>query len=432
MAEPAKNGGVQSVGRVLDLLEIVGDAGRRDRAERAGRAVRPAAALDPPAGAHPGRARLHAPAAEPPVRARRPPGPARPGRGHDARRVGAAGADRAGRRPGRDREPRRPRPRRGRCTSARCPPGTRCGCSPSRAAGSQPHCTGVGKALLSSCPDEAVRELLARTGMPAADARTRSPIPTRCSPSWPGSAATGHAIDEGEQEIGVRCVAVPVHGRARHARHLGLRTGPADDPGADRPRRPPAPRGRRAAVVGDRRALDGLTGPCRRAADGRAPLTPPRAIAVAALRRRPPAAGRPVRATRHRWTSYVTTTAAYPTCRSRKYHRDVMNRLPDAHAAEQLRACNASPRWIEQVLAHRPYADRETVLRHRGARRPRPRGARSAGRSTPTPHRGAVGADHRGAVVAAGAVRGRHHDPTPRTRCAPATRPTSTGSGTSS
>src|SRR6476469_5799872 len=41
---------------------------------------------------------------------------------------------------------------------------------------------------------------------------------------------------------------------------------------------------------------------------------------------------------------------------------DVVNRLSDAHAAEQLRACNASPRWIEQVLAHRPYADLDTVL----------------------------------------------------------------------
>ena len=41
---------------------------------------------------------------------------------------------------------------------------------------------------------------------------------------------------------------------------------------------------------------------------------------------------------------------------------DVVNGLPDEDAAEQLRACNASPRWIEQVLAHRPYADLDTVL----------------------------------------------------------------------
>jgi 2-oxo-4-hydroxy-4-carboxy-5-ureidoimidazoline decarboxylase len=36
--------------------------------------------------------------------------------------------------------------------------------------------------------------------------------------------------------------------------------------------------------------------------------------------------------------------------------------LPDADAAEQLRACNAAPRWIEQMLAHRPYADLDSVL----------------------------------------------------------------------
>ena len=29
----------------------------------------------------------------------------------------------------------------------------------------QPHCTGVGKALLSQLPDERVKEILARTGM---------------------------------------------------------------------------------------------------------------------------------------------------------------------------------------------------------------------------------------------------------------------------
>ena len=46
-----------------------------------------------------------------------------------------------------------------------------------------------------------------------------------------------HAMDEGEQEIGVRCVAVPVQGALGT---LGISvSGPApDDPGADRPRHP--------------------------------------------------------------------------------------------------------------------------------------------------------------------------------------------------
>ena len=41
---------------------------------------------------------------------------------------------------------------------------------------------------------------------------------------------------------------------------------------------------------------------------------------------------------------------------------DVVNRASDEQAAEHLRACNASPRWVEEVLAHRPYADVDSFL----------------------------------------------------------------------
>jgi len=41
---------------------------------------------------------------------------------------------------------------------------------------------------------------------------------------------------------------------------------------------------------------------------------------------------------------------------------DVVNQAPDEQAAEQLRACNASPRWIAEVLAGRPYADVDSAL----------------------------------------------------------------------
>ncbi len=73
------------------------------------------------------------------------------------------------------------------------------------------HCTGVGKALLSQLPDDAVRELLARTGMPAATPNTITD-PNRMLKELARIRRDGHAMDEGEQEIGVRCVAVPVHG----------------------------------------------------------------------------------------------------------------------------------------------------------------------------------------------------------------------------
>jgi len=42
---------------------------------------------------------------------------------------------------------------------------------------------------------------------------------------------------------------------------------------------------------------------------------------------------------------------------------DALNRAPDEHAAEQLEACNASPRWVGEVLARRPYPDAESLLR---------------------------------------------------------------------
>ena len=73
------------------------------------------------------------------------------------------------------------------------------------------HCTGVGKALLSQLSDEAVRELLARTGMPAATPNTVTD-PDAMLAELDKIRHDGHAMDEGEQEIGVRCVAVPVHG----------------------------------------------------------------------------------------------------------------------------------------------------------------------------------------------------------------------------
>jgi IclR family acetate operon transcriptional repressor len=73
------------------------------------------------------------------------------------------------------------------------------------------HCTGVGKALLSQLPPATARELLERGGMPA-----RTPLtvtdPDELLARLPGIAAQGYALDDGEQETGVRCVAVPVPG----------------------------------------------------------------------------------------------------------------------------------------------------------------------------------------------------------------------------
>lgn len=71
------------------------------------------------------------------------------------------------------------------------------------------HCTGVGKAALSLLPDEQVRGLVLRAGMPAQTARTITDADELVA-ALHAIRRDGYALDEGEQEAGVRCVAVPV------------------------------------------------------------------------------------------------------------------------------------------------------------------------------------------------------------------------------
>lgn len=74
-----------------------------------------------------------------------------------------------------------------------------------------PHSTGVGKALLAQLPDAHVLEIVGRTGMPAYTATTLT-TPDALLDDLAAIRARGYAIDEGEQEVGVRCFAVPVSG----------------------------------------------------------------------------------------------------------------------------------------------------------------------------------------------------------------------------
>jgi IclR family transcriptional regulator, acetate operon repressor len=73
------------------------------------------------------------------------------------------------------------------------------------------HCTGVGKALLSQLPAATARDLLERGGMPRRTTKTITD-PDELMALLPQIAAQGYVLDDGEQEIGVRCVAVPVSG----------------------------------------------------------------------------------------------------------------------------------------------------------------------------------------------------------------------------
>ena len=72
-----------------------------------------------------------------------------------------------------------------------------------------PHCTAVGKAILAGMPESQVRELLQRTGMPR-HTETTLTDPDEFAAQLSGVAERGYAIDEGEQELGVRCVAVAI------------------------------------------------------------------------------------------------------------------------------------------------------------------------------------------------------------------------------
>lgn len=71
------------------------------------------------------------------------------------------------------------------------------------------HSTGVGKAILAQLDDNAVREIITRTGMPRATERSLDSIDALLA-DLALTRERGYAIDDGEQEIGVRCYAMSV------------------------------------------------------------------------------------------------------------------------------------------------------------------------------------------------------------------------------
>jgi IclR family acetate operon transcriptional repressor len=77
-----------------------------------------------------------------------------------------------------------------------------------------PHTTAVGKAILADRTERDVRALLQRTGMPR---RTEHTITTPAAflADLERTRQHGYAVDDGEQEVGVRCVAVSVPGAPR-------------------------------------------------------------------------------------------------------------------------------------------------------------------------------------------------------------------------
>ena len=75
------------------------------------------------------------------------------------------------------------------------------------------HCTAVGKVLLARMPAEEVAALARRSGLPAQTEHSLTTLP-RLTAALDRARANGYALDEGEQELGVRCVAVAVTGPA--------------------------------------------------------------------------------------------------------------------------------------------------------------------------------------------------------------------------
>ena len=73
----------------------------------------------------------------------------------------------------------------------------------------RPHCTAVGKVLLAQLADEQVEAIVRRTGMPVHTPNTITE-PDQLAKELVSVRRQGYAIDDGEQEVGVRCVAVAV------------------------------------------------------------------------------------------------------------------------------------------------------------------------------------------------------------------------------
>lgn len=72
-----------------------------------------------------------------------------------------------------------------------------------------PHCSATGKVLLAHRPRELAHEVIATHGLPRYTEATITD-PTRLLAELDAVAEQGYAIDLGEREVGVCCVAVPV------------------------------------------------------------------------------------------------------------------------------------------------------------------------------------------------------------------------------
>lgn len=88
-----------------------------------------------------------------------------------------------------------------------------------------PHSTAVGKVLLAALPEDRAVGVLRRAGLPRYTDHTITDLDELLA-ELDATRDRGWAVDEGEQELGVRCVAVPVHQHGRVVAAVSL-SGPA-------------------------------------------------------------------------------------------------------------------------------------------------------------------------------------------------------------
>lgn len=74
-----------------------------------------------------------------------------------------------------------------------------------------PHCTAVGKAILSLLPEEKVLDLVNRVGLPKYTARTITDLGELLH-ELRTTRVRGYATDEEEHELGTHCIGVPIRG----------------------------------------------------------------------------------------------------------------------------------------------------------------------------------------------------------------------------
>lgn len=77
------------------------------------------------------------------------------------------------------------------------------------------HCTGVGKALIAFLPEEVVRSLVARRGLPSFTPNTITD-PARLEAELAMIRARGYSVDDEEIEEGLVCIGAPVRDHTSH------------------------------------------------------------------------------------------------------------------------------------------------------------------------------------------------------------------------